>query len=125
MRHAKARAHSSRSGRRPGRATVTEMKFGEAKAIVTGGASGLGLAVVERVVAAGGRAAILDVQDAPGQTAASRLGASVAYVHCDVTNEAEVKSAVATAHTKLGGPDLGVNFAGGHRAGRARVPAGP
>jgi NAD(P)-dependent dehydrogenase (short-subunit alcohol dehydrogenase family) len=79
------------------------MKFGEAKAIVTGGASGLGLAVVERVVAAGGRAAILDMQDAPGQAAAARLGASVTYVHCDVTNEAEVKSAVATAHAKLGG----------------------
>ena len=101
------------------------MKFGEAKAIVTGGASGLGLAVVERIVGAGGRATILDVQDAPGQAAAGRLGAGVAYVHCDVTNEAEVKSAVAAAHAKLGGLDLVVNCAGVIGAGRALGREGP
>jgi NAD(P)-dependent dehydrogenase (short-subunit alcohol dehydrogenase family) len=101
------------------------MKLSEAKAIVTGGASGLGLAVVERVVAAGGRAAILDLQDAPGAAAAARLGTSASYVHCDVTRESEVQSAVAAAHEKLGGINLVVNCAGVIGAGRAVGREGP
>ncbi|HZF17815.1 MAG TPA: SDR family NAD(P)-dependent oxidoreductase [Steroidobacteraceae bacterium] len=101
------------------------MQWSEAKAIVTGGASGLGLAVVERIVAAGGGAAILDLQDAPGQAAAARLGATVAYVHCDVTNENEVKSAVTAALGQLGGLNLVVNCAGVIGAGRAVGREGP
>jgi NAD(P)-dependent dehydrogenase (short-subunit alcohol dehydrogenase family) len=101
------------------------MNLSEARAIVTGGASGLGLAVVERVVTAGGRAAILDLQDAPGQAAAARLGSNAAYVHCDVTKESEVQAAVAKAHEKLGGINLVVNCAGVIGAGRALGREGP
>jgi 3-hydroxyacyl-CoA dehydrogenase / 3-hydroxy-2-methylbutyryl-CoA dehydrogenase len=42
------------------------MNFKETLAVVTGGASGLGRAVVERIVAQGGRAAILDLQEEAG-----------------------------------------------------------
>jgi NAD(P)-dependent dehydrogenase (short-subunit alcohol dehydrogenase family) len=101
------------------------MNLSEARAVVTGGASGLGLAVVERVVAAGGRAAILDLQDVPGEAAATRLGRNAAYVHCDVTKESEVQSAVARAHEKLGGINLVVNCAGVIGAGRALGREGP
>jgi NAD(P)-dependent dehydrogenase (short-subunit alcohol dehydrogenase family) len=101
------------------------MNLSEARAVVTGGASGLGLAVVERVVTAGGRAAILDLQDAPGQAAAARLGSNAAYVHCDVTKESEVQAAVAKAHEKLGGINLVVNCAGVIGAGRALGREGP
>ena len=101
------------------------MNLSEARAVVTGGASGLGLAVVERVVAAGGRAAILDLQDGPGEAAATRLGRNAAYVHCDVTKESEVQSAVARAHEKLGGINLVVNCAGVIGAGRALGREGP
>jgi len=101
------------------------MKMSEAKAIVTGGASGLGLAVVERVIAAGGRAAILDVQDAPGESAAARLGAQAVFVHCDVTSESGVQAAVATAHARMGGLNLVVNCAGVIGAGRMLGRDGP
>jgi len=101
------------------------MNLSEARAVVTGGASGLGLAVVERVVAAGGRAAILDLQDGPGEAAATRLGRYATYVHCDVTKESEVQSAVARAHEKLGGINLVVNCAGVIGAGRALGREGP
>jgi NAD(P)-dependent dehydrogenase (short-subunit alcohol dehydrogenase family) len=101
------------------------MKMSEARAIVTGGASGLGLAVIEHVVAAGGRAAILDVQDAAGQAAAVRLGAKAAFVHCDVSNESDVKIAVATAHERMGGLNLVVNCAGVIGAGRMLGRDGP
>jgi NAD(P)-dependent dehydrogenase (short-subunit alcohol dehydrogenase family) len=80
---------------------------------------------VERVVTAGGRAAILDLQDAPGQAAAARLGSNAAYVHCDVTKESEVQAAVAKAHEKLGGINLVVNCAGVIGAGRALGREGP
>jgi NAD(P)-dependent dehydrogenase (short-subunit alcohol dehydrogenase family) len=101
------------------------MKLSDAKAIVTGGASGLGLAVVESVIAAGGRATILDVQDAPGQAAAARLGANAAFVHCDVTSENETKSAVVSAHQRMGGLNLLVNCAGVIGAGRMLGREGP
>jgi NAD(P)-dependent dehydrogenase (short-subunit alcohol dehydrogenase family) len=101
------------------------MKMSEAKAIVTGGASGLGLAVIERVIASGGRAAILDVQDAAGQAAATRLGARAAFVHCDVTSENDVKTAVAAAHAHMGGLNLLVNCAGVIGAGRMLGRDGP
>ena len=101
------------------------MKMSEARALVTGGASGLGLAVAERVVAAGGRVAILDVQDAAGAAAVQRLGSNAVFVHCDVTSESEVKSAVASAHERIGGVNLVVNCAGVIGAGRMLGRDGP
>ena len=88
------------------------MKISEARAVVTGGASGLGNAVARLVVANGGRAAMLDVQEGPGQAAAAELGASATFIRCDVTSEAEVNSAMETARQRLGGINLLVNCAG-------------
>ena len=68
------------------------MQHTELKAVVTGGASGLGLAVARRIVAAGGRVTLLDVQDEAGSAAARELGAAAAFVRCDVTDEAGVAS---------------------------------
>ena len=53
------------------------MKISDARAVITGGASGLGLAVARHLVAAGGKVALLDVQEGPGRAAAAgrnRLG---------------------------------------------------
>jgi NAD(P)-dependent dehydrogenase (short-subunit alcohol dehydrogenase family) len=50
------------------------MDLGSAKAVVTGAASGLGLAVARRVVAAGGQATLLDLQQEAGEAAARALG---------------------------------------------------
>ena len=68
------------------------MKFADALAVVTGGASGLGLGVARHVVSHGGKVVILDVQEGPGNSAAASLGERATFVRCDVTSEAEVNS---------------------------------
>jgi NAD(P)-dependent dehydrogenase (short-subunit alcohol dehydrogenase family) len=101
------------------------MKIQDARAVVTGGASGLGHAVARHVTAAGGKVAILDVQEGPGRAAAAALGAQAAFVRCDVTSEAEVNAAMADAATRLGGLNLLVNCAGVIGAGRVLGKNGP
>ena len=100
----------------------------ELKAVVSGGASGLGLAVAQRIVAEGGRVALLDVQDELGRRAAAALGSRALFVHCDVTDEAGVDGAVLSAHAALGGLNLAVNCAGivgaGKLLGRDKPMAG-
>ena len=73
------------------------MKIKEARALITGGASGLGHAVAQRVVAEGGKVALLDVQEAAGVAAARALGANASFHRCDVTSESAVNAAVAAA----------------------------
>jgi NAD(P)-dependent dehydrogenase (short-subunit alcohol dehydrogenase family) len=101
------------------------MKISEARAVVTGGASGLGNAVARHVVANGGRVVMLDVQEGPGQTAAAELGAAAGFVKCDVTSEAEVVAAMEAARQRLGGINLLVNCAGVVGAGRMLGKNGP
>ena len=79
---------------------------------MTGGASGLGGAVVDMVVAAGGRAVILDVNDEKGRDKASQLRSVVRFVKGDVTQEADVQKAVDTAAVDFGQLDGLVNAAG-------------
>ena len=63
--------------------------------IVTGGASGLGAGTARMLVANGARVVLADVQDEAGNAFAKDIGQR--YVHCDVTQEADAKSAVAAA----------------------------
>jgi NAD(P)-dependent dehydrogenase (short-subunit alcohol dehydrogenase family) len=99
------------------------MKFGETRAVVTGGASGLGRAVVERVIGAGGKAAILDLQQAAGEAVARETGA--VFVHCDVADETAVNAAIDAARSALGGISLLVNCAGIVGAGKLLGKDGP
>ena len=101
------------------------MKFTDARAVVTGGASGLGHAVARHVIAQGGRAALLDVQDGPGQQAAKELGAGAHYFNCDVTSEPAVNGAMAAAAAAMGGLNLLVNCAGIAGAARTLGKNGP
>jgi NAD(P)-dependent dehydrogenase (short-subunit alcohol dehydrogenase family) len=101
------------------------MKIAEARAVVTGGASGLGNAVARHIVANGGRVVMLDVQEGPGQAAATELGAAAGFVKCDVTSEAEVVAAMEAARQRLGGINLLVNCAGIVGAGRMLGKNGP
>jgi NAD(P)-dependent dehydrogenase (short-subunit alcohol dehydrogenase family) len=64
--------------------------------LVTGGASGLGAATAEMIVAAGGRVIVADINDAAGRTAVARLGASGRFVKTDVTSDEDVQNAIAT-----------------------------
>lgn len=99
------------------------MNFSKTMAVVTGGASGLGKAVAERVIAAGGKAALLDLQEAAGQATAKELGAS--YFKCDVAVEAQVVAAMEAARQALGGINLLVNCAGIVGTGKLLGKDGP
>lgn len=101
------------------------MKISDARAVVTGGASGLGHAVARHIVAAGGRVCLLDVQEGPGQAAAAALGANASFAKCDVTSETEVNAAMDAAAKNLGGLNLLVNCAGVIGAGRVLGKNGP
>ena len=88
------------------------MKIADTKAIITGGASGLGQAVAEDIVAAGGRVALLDVNAAAGQALVAKLGERASFIETDVTSEAAVNAAVAAASQAMGGINVAVNCAG-------------
>ncbi|GMG84612.1 SDR family NAD(P)-dependent oxidoreductase [Paralimibaculum aggregatum] len=80
------------------------------RAIVTGGAQGIGRAVVERMIASGAQVTIWDVDRALGQAAAEELGAG--YVDVDLTDWAAVRSAHARTAAEMGGIEILVNNAG-------------
>lgn len=71
-------------------------------AVVTGGARGIGAAIAEAVVGAGGAAVISDVEDDRGRQLAERLGGRACYCHCDVTSEDDVAGLLAQAERAFG-----------------------
>ena len=79
---------------------------------MTGGASGLGGATVDMVVAAGGYVVIIDIKDDVGQAKAAQHGSSVRFVKTDVTREDEVQAAIQIARHEFGRIDGLVNAAG-------------
>jgi NAD(P)-dependent dehydrogenase (short-subunit alcohol dehydrogenase family) len=82
-----------------------------AAAVVTGGASGLGLATTERLLAAGASVVILDLPSSPGEQVAERLGDRVRFAPGDVTDEVSVASALDVAD-ELAPLRVAVNCAG-------------
>lgn len=101
------------------------MDLATARAIVTGGASGLGLATAERIVAAGGHVVLFDLNDELGTSNARRLGKRAAFLNVDVSDEASVRAAVAKSGGIMGGITLAVNCAGIATAGRTLGREGP
>ncbi|KAF6090605.1 hydroxysteroid 17-beta dehydrogenase 10 [Phyllostomus discolor] len=81
-------------------------------AIITGGASGLGLATAERLVEKGASAVLLDLPSSDGEVQAKKLGKSCAFAPADVTSEKDVQAALALAKEKFGRVDIAVNCAG-------------
>lgn len=94
------------------------MQLNEVKAIITGGVSGLGLAVARKIVAAGGKAALLDINDVAGAAAIAEMGDAVSYIRTDVTSEQDVVDAVGAAVERMGSINTAVNCAGIIGAGR-------
>jgi len=76
------------------------MQFQGINAIVTGGASGLGRAVADHIVASGGRVVLADVNEEAGREAEKALGDAATFVKTDVSNEKDVEAAVAAAREK-------------------------
>ena len=101
------------------------MQFEKIHAIVSGGVSGLGFATCERIVKAGGKAAMLDISEQHGAEAAKKLGANALFIKTDVSSEREVQTAVARAEGAFGSLQLVVNCAGVLGAGRTLGREGP
>lgn len=86
------------------------MKIQMVKAIVTGGASGLGAATARQFRASGAQVVLFDRDDTRGQELAAEIGASYATV--DVTSEQGVAAGVAAAKAAMGGLNALINCAG-------------
>eukprot|EP01018_Ginkgo_biloba_P025318 Gb_09953 [translate_table: standard] len=81
-------------------------------AIVTGGAAGIGEAIVRLFVKHGAKVIIADIADEAGKRLSEELGIFAAYVHCDVTKEEDVSTAVDLAIKIHGSLDIMYNNAG-------------
>lgn len=88
------------------------MNLSQAMAVISGGASGLGLATAKRVVDAGGKAVLLDINAEQGEKSAADLGAHATFVQADVSSEESVVAAIEAAAKFMGGISLAVNCAG-------------
>ena len=100
------------------------MKLASVRAVVTGGASGLGRATAARFVAAGGRVAIVDRPASAGADVAKSLGHAV-FTPADVTSADEVTRALESAREQLGGINVLVNCAGIGTAMKTFGKSGP
>ncbi|XP_004713181.1 3-hydroxyacyl-CoA dehydrogenase type-2 isoform X1 [Echinops telfairi] len=80
--------------------------------VITGGASGLGLATAMRLVGQGASAVLLDLPNSDGEAQAKKLGKNCAFAPVDVTSEKDVQAALTVAKAKFGRVDVAVNCAG-------------
>lgn len=101
------------------------MQLDQVKAVITGGASGLGFATAQRLGNEGARITLLDVNDDKGVAAASALGPNASYQRCDVTSEPDVAEIIQAAAKTMGGLNLVVNCAGILGAARVLGRDGP
>jgi NAD(P)-dependent dehydrogenase (short-subunit alcohol dehydrogenase family) len=101
------------------------MLLGERTVMVTGGASGLGGATVDMIVAAGGQAVVVDVDADRGAARAAAHGGRARFFRADVTSEADVAGAIAEARRAFGGLHGLVNAAGVPMAARVLGKEGP
>jgi D-xylose 1-dehydrogenase len=80
------------------------------RVLITGGASGIGAALVERFAQQGAKIAFLDVNDAAGEALAARLPGTT-YHHCDLRDLDRLKACMAKVNEDLGSIDVLLNNA--------------
>ena len=97
--------------------SVVTGRFAGKTAVVTGGASGIGLAIVRRLLAEGARVAAGDVNGAALAERGAEFGDQFLAVTTDVTREADLERLTAQAVERFGGVDAAFNVAGGSRPG--------
>ncbi|MGH2699755.1 MAG: SDR family NAD(P)-dependent oxidoreductase [Actinomycetota bacterium] len=100
------------------------MNIADKVALVSGGASGLGLATAQAFVEAGCSVVIVDLESSNGEAAAKELGDLARFALADVTNEEQVRSAVGFAVEAFGGIHVNVNCAGVGFPGRVLTREG-
>jgi NAD(P)-dependent dehydrogenase (short-subunit alcohol dehydrogenase family) len=100
------------------------MQLAGAVAVVTGGASGLGLATARELAGAGASVVLLDLPSSPGAAAAQQLGGQALFVPTDVTDEASVQAAIEQA-AERGPLRVAVSCAGIGTPGRVLGKNGP
>ena len=88
------------------------MKIENCVAVVSGGASGLGAAVVKELTENGANAAILDFDAENGEKLAAELGDKVIFCKTDVTDASSVKAAIDRTMEAFGAIHFAVNCAG-------------
>lgn len=91
------------------------MELKDKTAVITGGASGIGLATAKQFAKSGARLVLGDIEDAPLATAVDELradGATVIGVHCDVARESDVEALRDAALKEYGAAHLIFNNAG-------------
>ena len=101
------------------------MQLSSVKAVVTGGASGLGLATARRIIAAGGQVVLLDINDENGKMSAAEFGERAHYINTNVASEDSVRASIKSANELMQGITLAVNCAGIATAGRTLGRDGP
>jgi len=88
------------------------MRISDVIAVITGGASGLGRATAERLLASGGRVVLLDLARSAGADVAKELGDRALFAAADVTSAEDVTAALDAAVARFGALHVLVNCAG-------------
>ena len=91
---------------------MNQLDFKGRHAVVTGGATGLGFAIAQRLLASGGRVTVWDRDEAGAAKAASALGAGAGFVVVDVASETSVRDAAQATLKREKRIDALVNSAG-------------
>ena len=88
------------------------MHIKHSKAVISGGCSGLGLAVAKHLLTAGGMVTLLDINAEAGAAVVGELGAQANFIHCDVSDEQQVADALQQAAAFSDGLNVAVSCAG-------------
>jgi len=88
------------------------MKIAGKVAVITGGSSGIGQAVVRAFIEKGGRVAIFDLNEIAGQAVVKELGSAAIFAKADVSEEGSVAAAIAKTMAAFGAIHVCVNCAG-------------
>lgn len=99
------------------------MDIEQKKAVVVGGASGMGRATAEALARGGARVAILDRQNSDGKVVAAEIGGI--FTPADITDFDGVEASLGSAVSELGGLHIAVNTAGGGKVAKTFGRNGP